>query len=424
MKYINDASLIGGYASRKPVAKTAPTSLPQFASIDDMVQELRPCEPVHCLHPEALAQNAGMFLKHFPGDAYYAVKVNAEPYALEHLYAAGIRHFDVASLGEVKLVHSLFPQAALAFMHPIKSREAIRAAYEDYGVSVFVLDSFDELKKIREETENAMDVTLVARLAMPKGSATVPLCGKFGAQPDLTIALLREIQASGCKVGLAFHVGSQSLDPNSYAVALRLAGGVIAQSGVSLSVLDVGGGFPIAGIGHKVQPLTVYFDIIRQELGKLHLPASCKVWCEPGAALAGNSGSVVVRVELRKGNYLYINDGNFGSLRDMCAEKRRNDVRMIRPLLSGETSAAPLKPFRFYGPTCESMDMMPGPFLLPEDIGEGDWIVVSNLGAYGMGFRTTYNGFYSDHRVEIAAPKAKPALRLVKKPAKKVASCV
>ena len=412
----------GGYAvalKRKKNTAFVPTALPCFASVDDAVAALRPAEPLHCMHPAALAENAALFLNHFPGDAYYAVKANADPYALKNLYAAGIHHFDVASLGEVKLVRDLFPDAKLAFMHPVKSREAIRAAYYDYDVRVFVLDSLDELNKIRTETDNAADVTYVVRLAMPKGSAAIPLCGKFGAAPDLAVALLRDGAARGHKVGLSFHVGSQSLDPDSYAIALRLAGQVIAESGVALAVLDVGGGFPIAGIGDDVQPLIAYFDVIRQGIAALRLPESCRIWGEPGAALAGNSCSVVVRVDLRKDNMLYINDGNFGALRDLCAEKRRNAVRMVRPLDAAQT--APMMAFSFYGPTCESMDYMPGPFLLPADIAEGDWIVVSNLGAYGMGFRTAYNGFYSDQRVEIRAPASARLLRMTPRPRKVLA---
>ena len=400
---------------RKKPAVDTPV-LPCFASIDAAVAELRPAEPLHCLHPAELAKNAALFLNHFPGEAYYAVKANADPYALQHLYAAGVRAFDVASLGEVKLVRELCPQAKLAFMHPVKSREAIRLAYRDYGVRTFVLDSAEELLKIRQETDEADDLTLIVRLAMPKGSAAVPLCDKFGASAELTVQLLRDIQTVGVKAGLSFHVGSQSLDPDSYAIALQLTGTVITEAGVTLSVLDVGGGFPIAGIGDDVQPLLNYFGVIRDGLAALNLPAECQIWCEPGAALAGTSASVVVRVEHRKSDRLYINDGNFGALRDLCAEKRRNEVRIIAG--DGRGVTAGLVPFSFYGPTCESMDFMPGPFLLPADIGEGDWIVVSNLGAYGMGFRTGYNGFYSDQRAEIREPASARLLRMTPRPRK------
>ncbi|MDD5586393.1 MAG: type III PLP-dependent enzyme [Alphaproteobacteria bacterium] len=395
-------------------AMKARPGLEQFTDIDTAVAALRPAETLHCLHPDALAQNAALFLKHFPGKAHYAVKVNPDPYVLTNLYDAGIRHFDVASLGEVQQVRQMFPKASLAFMHPVKGREAIRAAYFDYGVRAFVLDSYDELVKIRQETNNAGDLMLVVRLDMPEGCAAVPLSGKFGATPELTVKLLQDVRKVAPKIGLSFHVGSQTPEPSPYVNALKMSGDVIRQAGVSLDVLDVGGGFPIPCLGMDVPPLTVFFDAIREGLNALSLPESCDVWSEPGAGLSGLSSTVVVRVELRKDDVLYLNDGNFGSLRDLCYEKRRNDVRMIRPRQKNGSVA--LKPFRFYGPACESMDYMPGPFMLPEDINEGDWIAVSGLGAYGQVFRTIYNGFYSDHRVEI---QKRPSAKLMKFPKKK-----
>jgi len=389
------------YGRTIPSAAKAKQGLARFPDMETAVAALRPAEPIHLLYPDELTRNAAVFLKSFPGLAHYAVKVNHDPYVLSHLYAAGIRQFDVASLTEVRQVRQMFPKAHLAFMHPVKGREAINEAFFVHGVRAFVLDSFDELRKIREETRNAGDLTLVVRLAMPKGSAAVPLDGKFGAEPGLAVSLLQSVKKTARKVGISFHVGSQTLDPVSYVEALRLAGRVIAESGVKLDVLNVGGGFPIPGLGMKVLPLEVYFNAIREETAAMNLPEKCVIWAEPGASLSGTSAKVVVRVELRKGDKLYLNDGNFGSLRDLCYEKRRNDVQMIRPGGKNSGKPATLKPFSFYGPACESMDFMPGPFMLPEDIGEGDWIAVSSLGAYGQTFRTHYNGFYSDLRAEI-----------------------
>lgn len=383
-------------------SKSAAQTLQRFSSVDAAVAALRPSMPMYCLFPEAIAKSARLFRNHFPGHAYYAVKSNSHPYVLNHLYASGIRHFDVASLQEVELVRGLFPDAKLAFMHPVKSREAIRDAYFLHGVRAFVLDSHDELKKIVQETKGATDLLLLVRTMMPKGSAAHPLSGKFGASPELTIELLRETRKHARKIGLSFHVGSQTTLPCSYSEAIERVGCVIRDSAVKLDVLDVGGGFPIPGIGMDVRPMTEYFDAIREGLSLLRLPQECEIWCEPGAGLVGLSGETVVRVELRKDDALYINDGACGSLFDMCWDKRRNDVRLIRKETSDTgNSTSGLKAFYFYGPTCESFDQMPGPFMLPEDISEGDWIVISGMGAYGLSFRTHYNGFYSDLKVEI-----------------------
>lgn len=381
--------------------------LARYTSVEEMVKILRPVQSVHCMHPEFLADRAALFLLHFPGHSLYAVKSNPDPYVLNRLYAAGIRHFDVASLGEVRQVRQMFPDAHLAFMNPVKSREAIRAAYFDYGVRDFVIDTFEELHKILEETKVAADLTIVVRLAMPKGSAACQLTGKFGCLPEVAVSLLHDSDKVAHKVGLSFHVGSQTLDPNSYVVAIQKAGEVIRQSGVELDVFDIGGGFPIPDLGMEIPPLTVYFDAIRQEIAALRLPKACQIWSEPGRALSGSSETLVVRVELRKGDILYINDGSFQNMFEVCSMNWKNTVSLIRPSRRGRKAPAKaLAPFRFYGPTCDSVDYMPGPFMLPEDVCEGDWIAIRGMGAYMAASQSRFNGFYSDFQVEISGNQA------------------
>lgn len=381
----------------------ADAGMPRYASVEDMVKTLRPAQSVQCMHPENLARAARAFIEHFPGHSLYAIKSNPDPYVLQHLHAAGIRHFDVASLGEVKLVRGLFPDAHLAFMNPVKSREAIRAAYFDYGVRDFVIDTFEELHKILEETRVAADLTIVVRLAMPKGSAACQLTAKFGCTPEVGVSLLRDADKVANKVGVSFHVGSQTLDPSSYVDAIRKAGEVVKQSGVQLDVFDIGGGFPVSYMGMEIRPLTDYFDVIRDEIARLKLPKGCQVWAEPGRALSGTCSTLVVRVELRKGDVLYINDGSFGNMFEVCSMGWKNTVHLIRPGRRGRK--APSKAtalFRFYGPTCDSVDYMAGPFTLPDDVCEGDWIAIQGMGAYMAASQSHFNGFYSDFQVEIA----------------------
>jgi ornithine decarboxylase len=381
------------------------SGLMRFSSIEDMVKTLRPEQSVMCFLPDNLIRAAKTFVDYFPGASLYAVKSNPDPYVLQHLHAAGIRHFDVASLNEVKLIRGLFPDAHLAFMHPIKSRQAIRSAYFDYGVRDFVIDTFEEMHKILEETQVAADLTIIVRIAMPKGSAACPLAGKFGCTPEVGIQLLGDAAKVAHKVGLSFHVGSQSLDPSSYADAIRKAGEIVQASGVVLDVLDIGGGFPIPDLGMDVLPLTTYFDVIRTEIAKLNLPEACQIWSEPGRALSGTGAALVVRVELRKGDVLYINDGSFGNMFEVASMSWKNTSQLIRPARKGrKASSKTVVPFRFYGPTCDSVDYMPGPFALPDDICEGDWIVLHGMGSYTAASRSSFNGFYSDMQVEIAAP--------------------
>ena len=384
--------------------------LQRFASVEEMVKTLRPAQSILCMHPERLAEAAQTFVKHFPGHSLYAVKSNPDPYVLRHLYAAGIRHFDVASLGEVKQISELFPDAHMAFMNPVKAREAIRSAYFDYGVRDYVIDTFEEMHKILEETNAATDLTIVVRVAMPKGSAACALTGKFGCTPEVGAQLLRDADKVAKKVGISFHVGSQSTDPSSYASAIQKAGEIMRAAGVELDVLDVGGGFPVPGLGMDVPPLTDYFAVIKQELDKLNLPSTCEVWSEPGRALCGTGATLVVRVELRKGDVLYINDGSYGNMFEVCAMSWKNRAQVIRlPRRGRKANSKNQTPYRFYGPTCDSVDHMQGPFMLSEDIGEGDFIAIDSMGAYTNASRSHFNGFYSDYQVEITeqAPAAK-----------------
>lgn len=372
--------------------------LPRFASVAAMVAAMKPSMPVHCLHPDALRRVARTFLTGFPGHVLYAVKVNANPHVLRHLYEAGVRRFDVASLAEIRLVHEMFPDARLAYMHPVKSRESIRAAYFAYGVRDFAIDTFEELHKILEETGAAVDLGIHVRLTMPKGSATHDLSTKFGVPAEAAAQLLRDVDKVAHRVGVCFHVGSQCMDPDSYAQAIARAGAIVKDSGVVLDVFDVGGGFPVAYPGMTPPPLSAYFDAIRCAVTALDLPKSCEIWGEPGRALATPAETLVVRVELRKGQSLYINDGGYGSLLDGMLLRQRWPVQLVR---TGRPSSKTMAAYDFYGPTCDTLDHIQGPFMLPDDVCEGDWIAISQQGAYCAVMQTGFNGFRSDVMVEI-----------------------
>ncbi len=388
---------------RSSPSRRQPKAVERFPDMETALEVLRPNQSVQCFHPTEIAKSAKAFLEGFRGDAFYAVKSNPDPYVLRHLYAAGIRCFDVASIGEVELVHRMFPDARLAFMHPVKSRDAIRRACVENGVRTFVLDSAGELDKIIEETRGVKDLTLVVRLERPKGSAACPLAGKFGATPQDTVELLKRAAKVAGKVGLSFHVGSQTLDPMSYVEAINIAKDVIRQSGVSLDVFDIGGGFPVPGMGMEVPSLQAFFEVINPEIAAMGLPAKCEIWCEPGRSLSGLSTTLLVKVELRKGDALYINDGSFGNMFEVCSMNWRNDSRRLRLNAGAAEEGRTPSPFRLFGPTCDSVDYMQGPFMLPDDIAEGDWIAMGSMGAYMAASQSRFNGFYSDLQVEISS---------------------
>jgi ornithine decarboxylase len=362
---------------------------PLLPRVDDLIAVERPDVPMHCLRPAAIVAAAADFVAAFPGDVLYAVKCNPDPAVLAAVWDGGVRHFDCASAPEVALVRGLFPEAGIHFMHPVKSRPSLRAAWAA-GVRDTVLDSADELAKIVQETP-AEDRGLLVRLALPCRHAVYDLSGKFGAPVEEAAALLRAARPHAARLGLSFHVGSQCLDPLAWREAMVLAGVAIRQAGVRIDIIDVGGGFPVAYPDVVPPPLGAYFAEIEAAFDALGLPEGTRLWAEPGRALVAGGVSVVAQVLLRRGDELYVNDGIYGSLSDAGVPGFRFPSRLIRP--EGAAPSAVLRDFTVFGPTCDSADRLHAPVPLPADTAEGDWIEMGQLGAYGACLRTAFNGF-------------------------------
>jgi ornithine decarboxylase len=283
-------------------------------------------------------------------------------------------------------------------MHPVKAPAAIRAAYRDYGVRHFVVDHGDEIDKLVAALGGAPgDLVPVVRLATPSDGALFNLSEKFGAEPAQAAALLRAVEAAGCRPGLCFHVGSQCTRPRAYREALALAGEVLAAAGVAPCCLDLGGGFPTAYDGETMPGLEAYFEAIEAGLAPLALAADCVVMCEPGRALVAEAMSLVAQVQHRRDRKLYINDGIYGSLHGSKLGVRY-PVRLIRP---GRPAARQAAEFTVFGPTCDNLDVLSAPLVLPADTGQGDWIEFAAVGAYGNALRTEFNGFRPDTFVSI-----------------------
>jgi len=361
----------------------------------DLVRERSPERPVAFARPDAVAVAARWFQDSFKGDVFYAVKANPSPWVIEALAKSGVNAFDVASVPEIALVAEHAPGARMAFMHPVKSRKAIAEAYNRFGVKTFALDTHEELQKILEATGGADDLTLIVRLAVSAEGASYSLSGKFGVEaheaPALLLAARRATQG---KMGVSFHVGSQCMRPTAYQAAMAQASRAIVRAGVMVDIVDVGGGFPSIYPGMVPPDMSDYVDSIQRGFADMMVHEDTELWCEPGRALVAEASSILTKVELKKGDALYLNDGSYGSLFDAAHVKWPFPVKLYR----GEGDAAhevegPLKPFRFYGPTCDSLDHMPGPFWLPEDIREGDYVEIGMLGAYGVAMNTRFNGF-------------------------------
>ena len=356
---------------------------------------LRPVQPVTLLRPHAAKRAARFFAEKFPGKSLYAVKANPSPDLLKVLWDAGVTHYDVASLGEVRLVAQTLPEAVLCFMHPVKAEEAIAEAYFDYGVKTFSLDTLDELEKILRATRNASDLNLLVRLRVSSDHSKLSLASKFGAEPHEVKQLLMAARQASDALGLCFHVGSQAMSPAAYAEAMQRVREAIVEAAVTVDIVDVGGGFPSWYPGMEPPALEAYFEVIHRAFEDLPISYSAELWCEPGRALCAEYASVLVRVEKRRGSELYINDGAYGALFDAAHIGWRYPVKLVR---DGESNARPME-FSFYGPTCDDLDHMAGPFELPADIQAGDYIEVGMLGAYGCAMRTGFNGFGVEDRV-------------------------
>ena len=389
------------------LASSRPLGRAILPCIDAVVAAARPTDPLLCLRPTVIAAAARRFVDCFPGDVLYAVKCNPEPRVLRALWTGGVRHFDCASLAEVALVRKLLPAAEIHFMHPVKARPAIGEAFHCHGVTDFALDSVDELAKILQETVpvglvgDPPRLGLFVRLALPKGGAVYDLSGKFGAPAEEVVDLLRAARPHAARLGVSFRVGSQCLEPEVYARAIALASEVIARCGVAVDIVDVGGGFPVSYPDMAPPPLGDYIAAIGAAVAAL--PERVRLWAEPGRALVAGGGSIVVQVQLRRGDALFMNDGVYGSLSDAGALGFRFPARRIR---LGEADCADelLADFALFGPTCDSADRMRGPFRLPVDMREGDWVELGQLGAYGACLRTGFNGFGRVELVEVADP--------------------
>jgi len=370
----------------------------KFNSVDQLVNNIRPVEPIYCIRPDSIKLACSWFKKKFPGEILYAVKTNPNEKVIKIIGENGINKFDVASINEIKLIKKLLPKARTYYMNTVKSREYIKEAYFNYNVRDFVLDTKDELQKIIEATNSAKDLILYIRVSVSNEHAEIDLSQKFGALPSEALGLLRLAKAHAKKVGLSFHVGSQCMHPISYAKGIREIGNIIKKTKIIPDIINVGGGFPSIYPDLQPQPLVNYMQEIQKAFDNLKLESKPELLCEPGRALVAESGSSIVKVTLRKKQKIYINDGTYGSLFDAGV---LNFILPTRMIPNGRFFSKKLTSFSLYGPTCDSADFMKGPFLLPNNLKEGDYIEIGQLGAYSLTFRTKFNGFYSNEIFEI-----------------------
>ena len=370
----------------------------KFNSVNELVSTIRPVDPIYCIRPNSIKSACSWFKSNFPGQILYAVKTNPNEEVIKYIGEGGINRFDVASINEIKLIKKILPKARSYYMNTVKSREHIKEAYFNYKIQDFALDTKEELQKIIEATNNAKDLTLYIRVSISNEHAEIDLSKKFGALPSEALGLLRLAKAYAKKVGLSFHVGSQCMHPISYAKGIREVGNIIKKTKIIPDIINVGGGFPSVYPDLRPQPIENYISEIKKAFDNLKLENKPELLCEPGRALVAECGSSIVKIVLRKKQKLYINDGTYGSLFDAGV---LNFILPTRMIPNGRMASKKLTAYSLYGPTCDSSDYMKGPFVLPNNLKEGDYIELGQLGAYSLTFRTKFNGFYSNQIFEV-----------------------
>ena len=390
----------------------------KFNTVSELVNSLKPDYPVYCIRTEEIKKSVKFFKENFPGKILYAVKTNPHEKVIKHIIANGIKDFDVASLNEIKLIKKINSEVNLHFMHTVKSKESISSAYFDYNVRSFSLDNKDELRKILAATNQAKDLKLFVRIAISNEHAEIDLSRKFGAHPSEALGLVRLCKDHSKKLGISFHVGSQCMHKISFSKGLKEVENIIRKTKIIPDTINIGGGFPAIYPDLKPEPLINYIEEIKKGIRNLKLNKMPEIICEPGRAIVAESGSTIVKVILRKKQNLYLNDGTYGSLFDAGVP---NFVLPTKMITDGRVQSKKLTSFSLFGPTCDSLDFMKGPFLLPNNIKEGDYIELGQLGAYGLTFRTNFNGFYSNEIFEV---KDKPIMSLYEESNEKVDSLV
>ena len=372
--------------------------LQRYPSFAALIEKTRPTLPYYALHPSRFRAAAKRFLELFPGTTMYAVKANPALHVLDQIYEAGIRHFDTASLAEIELIRGRYPDSICHFMAPVRIPGEAGAAARQHGITDFVVDCDPELDKLLSETDGGKGLRIFVRVATPLGGAMLELSSKFGTTPANAGRLLKRIASSGAKPALTFHVGSQCLSPFTYAQAVELARRAVAAGGVTISALDVGGGFPGPYIGNDVPPFHWYFDTVREAIADFPMAEGADVYCEPGRALCAEGCSMIARVVLRRDDQLFINDGIYGSFDELAVPAWTADyprrVFSFGPSGRVRERRGEMKPFKVFGPTCDTLDVLPRPLLLPQTIQQDDYIVFETMGAYSIALRTGFNGFY------------------------------
>lgn len=360
----------------------------------DIIRHQRPEHPVMAFAPTVLQDKARQFIAGFPGLVTYAVKSNPEEVVIQNLVAAGITGFDVASPFEIDLIGRLAPLAARHYHNPVRAGWEIRHGV-DAGILAWSLDSASELEKLFAQVPVSVDgvpVEISPRFKLPVLGAAYDFGSKFGASPELAADLLKMVAARGYQPSLTFHPGTQCTDPVAWESYIRVAGEICAMAGVRIARLNVGGGFPSHRVVGVEPDLQAIFDRIGDTTAEVFGSDAPLLVCEPGRGMCADAFSLITRVKaLRDGRDVFLNDGVYGGLTELPIIGNIDRIEVRTP--EGELRADDRTGRVIFGPTCDSVDRLPGEMALPANIAEGDYIIFHGAGAYSTVTNTRFNGF-------------------------------
>jgi ornithine decarboxylase len=356
----------------------------------EYIRSVQPENPVLFFSPAALQAMARRFIDGFPGLVTYAVKSNPEEVVIENLSAAGIQGFDVASPFEMRMIRRLAPSAAMHYNNPVRSRAEIAVAVE-IGVQSYSVDSSSELEKlITLVPPKGIEITV--RFKLPVSGAAYNFGAKFGATVELATTLLKRVAEAGFIPSLTFHPGTQCTDPHAWESYIRAAAEIARDAGVQIARLNVGGGFPSHRLHGVVPQLEATFALIDRVTTEAFGEVRPALVCEPGRALCGDAFLHAAKVKaVRDGTHVFLNDGIYGALAELPLVGVIDRIDVLRP--DGSKRSGPLLPRIVFGPTCDSVDRLPGDIALAADITEGDYVIFHGLGAYSTVTNTRFNGF-------------------------------
>ena len=361
-----------------------------WAKPSELLRTQQPETPVLFFAPAVLQATARRFLEGFPGLVTYAVKSNPEEVVIQNLDAAGIRGYDVASIPEIEMIRRIAPGAAMHYNNPVRSRAEIARAVE-LGVKSYSVDSLSELAKLAEIVP-AEGTEISVRFKLPVKGAAYDFGAKFGATAELAAEVLAEAARLGFVPSITFHPGTQCTDPQAWDSYIRTAADIARTAGVTIARLNVGGGFPShrnLGTEPRLEEIFALIDRVATEAFGDSRPA---LVCEPGRGLVADAFSLATRVRaVRDGAHVFLNDGVYGGLAELPLIGIIDRIEVRTPDM-GTRDAAPEGRIVF-GPTCDSVDRLPGLIALPGDLSEGDFVIFHGMGAYCTVTNTRFNGF-------------------------------